>query len=47
MRSSRPGTQVQAAALEAHHRATSQPYEVETRGVYIQDVDFPEELVEC
>ncbi len=36
--------QVQAAALEAISRYLA-AYEVETRGVYIQDVTFPEELV--
>src|SRR5947209_4932722 len=36
--------QVQAAALEAISRYLS-AYEVETRGVYIQDVAFPQELV--
>ena len=35
---------VQAAAMEAISRYLS-AYEVETRGVYIQDVTFPEELV--
>ena len=35
---------VQAAALDAISRYLS-AYEVETRGVYIQDVAFPEELV--
>jgi uncharacterized membrane protein YqiK len=35
---------VQAAALEAISRYLA-AYEVETRGVYIQDVTFPEELV--
>jgi regulator of protease activity HflC (stomatin/prohibitin superfamily) len=35
---------VQAAALDAISRYLS-AYEVETRGVYIQDVTFPEELV--
>ncbi len=37
--------QVQIAALEAISRYLS-AYEVETRGVYIQDVEFPQELVE-
>src|SRR6266851_1704121 len=36
--------QVQAAALEAISRYLA-AYEVETRGVYIQDVTFPQELV--
>src|SRR5215831_12778889 len=36
---------VQAAALEAISRYLA-AYEVETRGVYIQDVTFPEELVD-
>jgi len=36
---------VQASALEAI-RAYLSAYDVETRGVYIQDVDFPDELVE-
>ncbi len=36
--------QVQAAAFEAISRYLA-AYEVETRGVYIQDVTFPEELV--
>jgi regulator of protease activity HflC (stomatin/prohibitin superfamily) len=36
---------VQQAALEAVSRYLS-AYEVETRGVYIQDVEFPAELVE-
>jgi regulator of protease activity HflC (stomatin/prohibitin superfamily) len=36
---------VQAAAMDAISRYLS-AYEVETRGVYIQDVTFPEELVE-
>src|SRR6266699_278300 len=36
--------QVQAAALEAISRYLG-AYEVETRGVYIQDVTFPQELV--
>lgn len=36
--------QVQAAALDAISRYLA-AYEVETRGVYIQDVTFPEELV--
>ncbi|TMF27829.1 MAG: hypothetical protein E6I29_10805 [Chloroflexi bacterium] len=36
--------QVQAAALEAISRYLA-AYEVETRGVYIQDVAFPQELV--
>jgi uncharacterized membrane protein YqiK len=36
--------QVQAAALEAISRYLA-AYEVETRGVYIQDVVFPQELV--
>jgi len=36
--------QVQAAALDAISRYLS-AYEVETRGVYIQDVTFPQELV--
>ena len=36
--------EVQAAAFEAITRYLSQ-YEVETKGVYIQDVAFPEELV--
>src|SRR5258705_7225784 len=35
---------VQAAALDAISRYLS-AYEVETRGVYIQDVTFPQELV--
>jgi regulator of protease activity HflC (stomatin/prohibitin superfamily) len=35
---------VQAAAMEAISRYLA-AYEVETRGVYIQDVTFPEELV--
>ena len=37
--------EVQAAALEAISRYLA-AYEVETRGVYIQDVSFPEELVD-
>ncbi len=37
--------EVQQAALEAISRYLS-AYEVETRGVYIQDVEFPVELVE-
>jgi uncharacterized membrane protein YqiK len=37
--------EVQTAALEAIRRYLG-AYEVETRGVYIQDVVFPEELVE-
>jgi uncharacterized membrane protein YqiK len=37
--------QVQASALEAI-RTYLNAYDVETRGVYIQDVDFPDELVE-
>ena len=37
--------QVQAAALEAISRYLA-AYEVETRGVYIQDVTFPAELVD-
>ena len=36
--------EVQAAAMEAISRYLA-AYEVETRGVYIQDVTFPEELV--
>ena len=36
--------QVQAAAMDAISRYLA-AYEVETRGVYIQDVTFPEELV--
>src|SRR5207245_2688132 len=36
--------QVQAAALEAISRYLA-AYELETRGVYIQDVTFPQELV--
>jgi regulator of protease activity HflC (stomatin/prohibitin superfamily) len=37
--------EVQASALEAI-RTYLNAYDVETRGVYIQDVDFPDELVE-
>ena len=37
--------EVQASALDAI-RTYLAAYDVETRGVYIQDVDFPDELVE-
>ena len=37
-------SEVQASAFEAITRYLGQ-YEVETKGVYIQDVTFPEELV--
>ncbi len=42
--SSRPATQVQESAFEAI-AAYLAAYDVETRGVYIQDVEFPAELV--
>ena len=42
--SSRPARQVQESALEAI-TAYLAAYDVETRGVYIQDVEFPAELV--
>ena len=38
--------EVQDAAEALHPAATSSRYEVETRGVYIQDVIFPADLVE-